>query len=197
MDVVKEDFIASEGLKFTVKDYDALGRNDTLGFVSIPAQELCEASGERKTYNLLPPENSKKPEAGVINVRCRPATNYDRKFLEYSNGDQTGDFMGIDQNMAIAMKPRGGSKKLIKTKLTTVGKCCSWTVCAMSDSSANISVDRYEWARCRCEKGKSCNIDLYPAHHFPKNVLTLLQNALFSTKFGLTQTQNVRLLPNG
>ena len=132
MNVVKQEFITSEGLKFTVKDYDAVGRNDTLGSVVIPAEEICEASGERKTYKLVPPEKSKKTEAGVINIRCRLATNYDRKFLEYSNGDQKGDFMGIDQNTAVVMKPRGGSKKLIKEKLTTVGKFYAYQIYAVS-----------------------------------------------------------------
>lgn len=119
---MKDEFAASEGLKFTVKDYDTVGRNDELGTVVIPGKELCEATGERKTYILVPPAKSKKTEAGVINIRCRPATNYDRKFLEYVNGNQKGGFMGIDQNTDIVMKPRGGSRNLVKEKIATVGK---------------------------------------------------------------------------
>ena len=67
-------------------------------------------------------KNSKKTEAGVINIRCRPATNYDKKFLDYVNGDQKGGFMGIDQNTDIVLKTRGGSRKLVKGQISTIGK---------------------------------------------------------------------------
>ena len=52
MNVMKQEFEVSEGLKFTVKDYDTVGRNDELGTVVVPGKELCEATGDRKTYKL-------------------------------------------------------------------------------------------------------------------------------------------------
>lgn len=143
---MKQELATSDGIKFTVKDHDQVGRNDTLGTVMVPGKDLCEATGDRKTYKLVPPEKSKKTEAGVINIRCRPTTNYDRRFLTYVNGDLKGDFMGIDQNMDIVMKPRGASGKIIKEKLTTVGKFSSCRLLQyLARRSLILSCFRIEW----------------------------------------------------
>ena len=46
--------------------------------------------------------------------------------------------MGIDQNMDIVMKPRGGSSKLLKEKLSTVGKFSVVWIVAISESFPNF-----------------------------------------------------------
>lgn len=121
LSVVKQEFIESDGLKFTVKDYDTLGRNDDLGYVVVSGKQLCEAKGERMVLKLSPPEGSKHQEAGALNLRCRAATNYDKKFLGYATGELKGDFLGLDGMTDVVMKPKGGSAKLIKQRLSLVG----------------------------------------------------------------------------
>lgn len=123
LSVVRSTFVEDpKALTFIVKDKDVAGKNDVLGSVDISGAELCNATGERTTYVLNPPEGSKHTKAGFIHIRCRPATNYDKKFLEFLNGDQKGDFLGIGSNLSIAMKPRGGKAELIKSKLKMEGK---------------------------------------------------------------------------
>jgi hypothetical protein len=124
LNVTKKEFIEDqEAVTFIVKDKDAPGMsNDELGHVSVSGEDLLKANGERMTLKLEPKKGSKCKEAGVINIRCRPASNYDKKFLEYANGDQKGDFLGVGANTDIVMKPRGGSTDLIKGKSTMDGK---------------------------------------------------------------------------
>lgn len=126
LNVETDKFIEDpKALTFIVKDKDAMGmKNDELGHVYVSGSELCNANGERMTYVLTPKEGSKHKEAGVIHIRCRPATNYDKKFLEFVNSDQKGDFLGIGSNMSIVMNPRGGAKELIKSKLKVEGEFC-------------------------------------------------------------------------
>jgi hypothetical protein len=121
---MKQAFIEDKvAVTFIVKDFDAVGMsNDELGSVSVSGEDLLKADGERMVLKLQPEKGSKHKEAGVINIRCRTATNYDKKFLEYANGDQKGDFLGTGANTDIIMNPRGGSTDLIKKTLAKDGK---------------------------------------------------------------------------
>ena len=123
LDVVKEEFISpGNGLLFKVKDFDRASKNDELGHLRVPGKKLLESDGKRLALKLKPPEGSTHTKAGVLNLRCRSVTNYDRKFLEYAEGKSNGNgFLGIDKNIDIVMNPRGGSKKLIKGKLKMTG----------------------------------------------------------------------------
>lgn len=121
VDVMKAEFLQSEGLRFIVKDYDTVGRNDELGHVQVPPKTLIGANGDRMVFPLSPPKGSKYKEAGVLNLRCRLASKYDRKFLDYLSS-QKGDFMGIDRNTNIVMKPLGGSRALLKEKSSAAEK---------------------------------------------------------------------------
>jgi len=120
LNVMKQEFIEEkDAVTFIVKDFDAVGMsNDELGTVSVSGEDLIKANGERMVLKLNPKKGSKHKEAGVINIRCRPASNYDKKFLEYANGDRKGDFLGIGANTDIIMNPRGGSTALVKSTLT-------------------------------------------------------------------------------
>ena len=119
---VKQELCEGEGLLFIVKDYDRVGGNDELGHVQVSGKVLCEANGERMALPLEPAKGSKQEDAGKLNIRCRPATNYDKKFLEYAAGNMKGDFLGINQRMDIIMNPSGGERSLIKQKVSMMGK---------------------------------------------------------------------------
>lgn len=84
LDVSTQELKEKRGLTLQVKDFDvvatvAVKANDTLGFALVPPEVLEEATGERLEFDLKSPRG--KP-AGVIAMRCRPATNYDREFLD-------------------------------------------------------------------------------------------------------------------
>lgn len=119
--MVKQDFIESDCLVFQVKDYDTVSRNDVLGRVEVSGKTLCEANGERMVFKLEPPEEFKHLDAGFLNLRCRPVTPYDRKFLDFAAGKTEGVFLGVNKNNRIILTPRGGSNDFIKAKLSQIG----------------------------------------------------------------------------
>mmetsp|Transcript_36349 Transcript_36349/g.79135 ORF Transcript_36349/g.79135 Transcript_36349/m.79135 type:complete len:1145 (+) Transcript_36349:145-3579(+) len=89
-------FDAREGLKFTVKDYDTVGKNETLGVAVIPPRTLYDANGERMVLPLAPEVGEKfaKGGNGFIAIRCRKATEHDRQFmrkLNYGGIDNVGN----------------------------------------------------------------------------------------------------------
>lgn len=73
----------TEGLTLIVKDWDLVGKNETLGVVSVPATKLYEAKGERMEFKLQSPPGSNEEEIpGFLAIRARRATDYDKKFME-------------------------------------------------------------------------------------------------------------------
>jgi hypothetical protein len=54
---------------------------------------------------------------GVITIRCRPATSYDKKFLKFA-AEQKGDFLGCRQNMEFIFETKGGVTRLPGSKLS-------------------------------------------------------------------------------
>jgi hypothetical protein len=73
----------NEGLTLIVKDYDAVGRNETLGMAVIPSRQLYLAKGERMEFKLQTPPGTKENNiTGWIAVRCRRATENDKSFME-------------------------------------------------------------------------------------------------------------------
>ena len=78
-----ESLYLSEGLLFTVKDFDALGGHERLGIIYVAPKDIYEAKGERMEYKLLPPPGSKKKMVpGYMAVRCRRASESDVQFME-------------------------------------------------------------------------------------------------------------------
>ena len=78
-----ESLFLSEGLLFTVKDYDALGTNEQLGHFYVSGSLIYDGKGERWEFKLLPmPGSKKKAIPGHVGVKCRRATDYDIKFMK-------------------------------------------------------------------------------------------------------------------
>lgn len=126
LDVATKEIQARQGFSVIVKDYDLLGKNDELGSVAIPAETVLEASGERLEFQL----KRKEDNAGFIAFRIRPATSYDRDFLN-SLGNSKADFMGIRSSTSKAME-FGGARGMMKTLMTKYEKDGKTSSCFFS-----------------------------------------------------------------
>ena len=83
MTVESKVLFLSEGLTCLIKDYDRVGRNESLGLIVVPPQDLYAGKGERMEFKIQPPPGSKEKEVtGTIAIRVRRATEYDKKFME-------------------------------------------------------------------------------------------------------------------
>jgi hypothetical protein len=81
--VESKKLFINEGLTLFVKDFDQFGQNEMLGMFKIPPAKLYTAKGERMEFKLEPPPGSKdKTVNGYMAIRCRRATEYDKKFME-------------------------------------------------------------------------------------------------------------------
>jgi hypothetical protein len=115
LDVATKEIVEEGGITFEVKDYDFIGKNDLLGSAVVPADKILEASGERLELQV----KHKGNDAGWLAIRVRPATNYDRKFLEFVGGDtaRNKDFLNLEGSYNTLMSPprkRAADKKIIK-----------------------------------------------------------------------------------
>jgi hypothetical protein len=90
LEVESKHLFVEEGLTLLVKDYDQFGGNEFLGVAKVPAHKLYQAKGERMEFKLLPPPGSRESEiGGHIAIRCRRATEYDKKFMSrYDNSSK-------------------------------------------------------------------------------------------------------------
>jgi hypothetical protein len=71
-----------DGLKFIVKDFDQLGKDEVLGIVHVNPRVFYKANGERMEFKLQPPHGSRATEVpGYLVLRVRRATEYDQKFM--------------------------------------------------------------------------------------------------------------------
>jgi hypothetical protein len=68
-------------MKFIVKDYDQLGKDEVLGIVHVNPRILYKAKGQRLELKLQPPMGSRKEVPGYLVIRCRRASEYDIKFM--------------------------------------------------------------------------------------------------------------------
>lgn len=81
--VESRELFIHDGLNFLVKDYDKLGHNEVLGCVQVPPAVLYKANGERMVFKLqAAPGAANSEPSGHLAVRCRRATDYDKKFME-------------------------------------------------------------------------------------------------------------------
>jgi hypothetical protein len=81
---VKDLLLHENGLEFVVKDYEVTGLHRLVGFVKIHPRELIAANGERMVFTLSEHNrrnHSVEETGGKIAIRCRPATNVDKRFI--------------------------------------------------------------------------------------------------------------------
>ena len=77
-----ELFQSEDGLLFEVKDYDAIGTNESLGAFNVNARTLYKWDGERREFALKPLLGQRDFHQGTIALRARRATAHDIEFLE-------------------------------------------------------------------------------------------------------------------
>jgi hypothetical protein len=77
----KELFL-SDGLQCFLWDFDKIGQDDILAWINVPPYILYGAVGERLEFKLQPPPGSNKVEVpGYMAIRCRRASEYDKRFM--------------------------------------------------------------------------------------------------------------------
>ena len=109
----KKDFLFSdEGLEFIVEDYDRFTGDDEIGRVRVTSTHLFNAKGERMELKLNPPRGHKASDVGTLFIRCKRATNYDRKFLSFAADPKNCDFLGVKKNVELLFSVKGGSKSV-------------------------------------------------------------------------------------
>ena len=83
LEVEAEQLFLQDGMKLLVKDYDQFGANDTLGLVKVHPTALYRGSGERMEFKIQPvPGKTANEVPGYLAIRCRRATEYDKRFME-------------------------------------------------------------------------------------------------------------------
>jgi hypothetical protein len=83
LSVESRELFIQDGLQLLVKDFDQFGGNETLGLVKIPPVKLYNATGERMEFKLKPvPGKTEKDTPGYLAIRCRRATDHDKRFME-------------------------------------------------------------------------------------------------------------------
>lgn len=107
LDTAKKELTENGGMNFKLKDYDMVGANDDLCEVTVPAETLFEATGERLEFQLKDPADK---DAGWLAIRVREVTEYDREFLKNikAKGKSGKDFLGLQNSYARAMNTVGG-----------------------------------------------------------------------------------------
>jgi hypothetical protein len=84
-----ELFESHPGLVFEVKDYDAVGEDESLGAFTVNARTLYKwPQNERKVFALKSLPGEKDWKQGRIALRVRRATEYDIEFMEKYNSKQ-------------------------------------------------------------------------------------------------------------
>ena len=82
LSVESRELFINDGLAFVVKDYDSIGSDEPLGFATVHPSVLYQAKGERMEFKLQAPPGTKRKKAkGYLAIRCRRATDYDKKFM--------------------------------------------------------------------------------------------------------------------
>ena len=119
LDTAKKELVDNHGMTFKVKDYDMIGRNDDLCEVTVPAETILEATGERLELQLKHGDK----DAGWLAIRVRPVTDYERDFLMNMKArEKRGDFLGLRKSYEKTMKPLGGTGNRLKTLMTKMVK---------------------------------------------------------------------------
>ena len=102
LDVATKEIKDHDGITFKVLDFDLVGKHDSLGQVTIPADKVLEATGERLELQL----RNKGTDSGFLAIRCRPVKEYEREFLTtISSNTKRLDFLGVNSSYVKAMNP--------------------------------------------------------------------------------------------
>jgi len=76
---------------FIVKDYDAFGKNELLGSVYVPLNELLKGKGERVDYEIKTERQFRRKDSsakhGKLYLRYKEASESDIKVSECINGE--------------------------------------------------------------------------------------------------------------
>ncbi|KAL7547952.1 hypothetical protein ACHAWF_011221 [Thalassiosira exigua] len=74
-------FQSEEGLVFEVKDYDAIGSDESLGAFGVTPRTLYRWDGERREFALKPLVGERDLGRGKVSLRVRRATEHDVEFM--------------------------------------------------------------------------------------------------------------------
>lgn len=103
-----KELFAGDGLCCFVRDYDVLS-NDEMGHFIVPPSLLYQANGEREVFKLQPPLGKTKEVPGYVAIRCRRATDYDKKFMkEYALAEKDKP----EDATSIAQSSQGGKSTI-------------------------------------------------------------------------------------
>ncbi len=118
-------FFIEEGLKFVVKDFDTVGKDEVLGICTVNPKIFYKAKGERMEFKLTPShvpnpgslEEQNQSANSTIVIRCRRATAYDQKFMADFSKHETKNAKGVSSYTA----PEADTS-VLKTLTTKVKK---------------------------------------------------------------------------
>jgi hypothetical protein len=138
--VSSNDLFRSDGLQFFVWDFDKMSQDEVLGWFTIPPSVVYGAKGERLEYKLKPPPWSRQESVpGYLAVRCRRASEYDKRFMkEYVGTDLTALASSIP---GIPHDPLGGLKNI--TKMATESAGGSGNLMSMIRQNTRVVRDRH------------------------------------------------------
>jgi len=113
LEVSTKELFQGDGLHFDVMDYDAVGKNERLGFCQINPRTMYRAKGERLSLSL-----EGKDASGVLNIRIRHATPYDISFMKgYAESGTTKGHAVLDSLTKAASESKGG-KSIVASIVT-------------------------------------------------------------------------------
>ena len=111
--IATRDLFLVNGLTFTIKDYDQLGKHETLGVFHVDPQTVYDAKGERMEYKLEDPTKTEQPP-GHAAIRIRKAMPSDIKFLEeYQMSKRKGVLGGRTERAGPSHEVKGGASNLV------------------------------------------------------------------------------------
>jgi len=115
-----------EGIKFVIKDYDKIGKDEVLGMSHVDPKVLYRAQGERMEFKVVPSKKSNtgaksqrklRQNQGTLVLRCRRASQYDQKFMAEFAKQESKNAKGVASYEA----PKADTS-VIKTLTTKVKK---------------------------------------------------------------------------
>ena len=104
-------FESEDGLTFLVQDFDKFGSNDNLGAITVSPKKLYEWSGERRDFLLRPLHGKDSVGKSTLALRCRRATDYDKKFMHMLTAEKKGKHvaLGFEDGLAKVNETAGGT----------------------------------------------------------------------------------------
>lgn len=63
-------FFETQNLVFEIRDWDAIGKDSTLGIVSVNKQDIINGTGDRKEFNIVLNCDFTKPNDDPVSSHC-------------------------------------------------------------------------------------------------------------------------------